>query len=207
MGLRARVTTTFAIGALALSTIMAGITYFTARQSFLNERQTTDQRQAFANASLVQDTLRSPGIDVDQLLEQADTLPGSRSVLLTGGQWYATSISVGKNAIPAQERSLVLAGTPATQLFSLSGTPQLVIGVPLPAVHAAYYEVFSLDELEGTLRTLAFALAAAALVTTLAGAAVGRWASGRALRPLAGVTEAAVAIAGGQLDTRVEVHL
>ncbi len=204
MGLRARVTTTFAIGALALSTIMAGITYFTARQSFLNERQTTDQRQAFANASLVQDTLRSPGIDVDQLLEQADTLPGSRSVLLTGGQWYATSISVGKNAIPAQERSLVLAGTPATQLFSLSGTPQLVIGVPLPAVHAAYYEVFSLDELEGTLRTLAFALAAAALVTTLAGAAVGRWASGRALRPLAGVTEAAVAIAGGQLDTRVE---
>ncbi len=204
MGLRARVTTTFAIGALALSTIMAGITYFTARQSFLNERQTTDQRQAFANASLVQDTLRSPGIDVDQLLEQADTLPGSRSVLLTGGQWYATSISVGKNAIPAQERSLVLGGTPATQLFSLSGTPQLVIGVPLPAVHAAYYEVFSLDELEGTLRTLAFALAAAALVTTLAGAAVGRWASGRALRPLAGVTEAAVAIAGGQLDTRVE---
>jgi two-component system sensor histidine kinase MtrB len=204
MGLRARVTTTFAIGALALSTIMAGITYFTARQSFLNERQTTDQRQAFANASLVQDTLRSPGIDVDQLLEQADTLPGSRSVLLTGGQWYATSISVGKDAIPAQERSLVLAGTPATQLFSLSGTPQLVIGVPLPAVHAAYYEVFSLAELEGTLRTLAFALAAAALVTTLAGAAVGRWASGRALRPLAGVTEAAVAIAGGQLDTRVE---
>jgi two-component system sensor histidine kinase MtrB len=204
MGLRARVTTTFAIGALALSTIMAGITYFTARQSFINERQTTDQRQAFANASLVQNSLRSPGIDVDQLLEQADTLPGSRSVLLSGGQWYATSISVGKSAIPTPERTLVLTGTPATQLFSLSGTPQLVIGVPLPAVHAAYYEVFSLAELEGTLRTLAFALAAAALVTTVAGAALGRWASGRALRPLAGVTEAAVAIAGGQLDTRVE---
>ena len=71
-------TATFAIGALALSTIMAGITYFTARQSFLNERQTTDQRQAFANASLIQNSLRSPGINVDQLLEQADTLPGSR---------------------------------------------------------------------------------------------------------------------------------
>ena len=204
LGLRARVTATFAIGALALSTIMAGITYFTARQSFLNERQTTDQRQAFANASLLQNSLRSPGTNVDQLLEQADTLPGSRSVLRSGGQWYATSISVGKSAIPDQERTLVLAGTPATQLFSLSGTPQLVIGVPLPAVHAAYYEVFSLDELEGTLRTLAFALAAAALVTTVAGAALGRWASSRVLRPLAGVTAAAVAIAGGQLDTRVE---
>ena len=111
---------------------------------------------------------------------------------------------MGESAIPADERSLVLSGTPASQLFSISGTPQLVIGVPLPAVHAAYFEVFSLDELAGTLRTLAFALAAAALVTTLAGAALGRWASGRALRPLAGVTDAAVAIAGGQLDTRVE---
>jgi signal transduction histidine kinase len=198
------VTATFAIGALALSTIMAGITYFTARQSFLNERQTTDQRQAFANASLIQNSLRSPGINVDQLLEQADTLPGSRSVLRSRGQWYATSISVGKSTIPDQERTLVLSGTPAWQLFSISGTPQLIIGVPLPDVHAAYYEVFSLAELEGTLRALAFALGAAALVTTVAGAALGRWASGRALRPLAGVTEAAVAIAGGQLDTRVE---
>lgn len=204
LGLRARVTATFAIGALALSTIMAGITYFTARQVFLNERQTTDQRQAFANASLIQNSLRSPAPQVSALIESVDTLPGSRSVLHFSGQWYATSISVTESALPAGERSLVLSGTPASQTFSLSGVPELVIGIPLPAVHAAYFEVFSLSELEGTLRTLAFALAAAALVTTLAGAALGRWASGRALRPLAGVTDAAVAIAGGQLDTRVD---
>jgi len=98
----------------------------------------------------------------------------------------------------------VLSGTPATQRFTLAGTTQEVIGVPLPAVRAAYFEVFSLDELAGTLRALAFALAGAALVTTLAGAAVGRWASSRALRPLAGLTDAAVAIADGQLDTRVD---
>ena len=106
-------TATFAIGAFALSTIMAGITYFTARQSFLNERQSADQRQAFANASLIQNSLRSHGTQVDQLLEQADTLPGSRSVLHTGGQWYATSISVGQSAIPAKERSArAVAGRP-----------------------------------------------------------------------------------------------
>jgi two-component system, OmpR family, sensor histidine kinase MtrB len=204
LGLRARVTATFAIGAFALSAVMAGITYFSVRQSFLNERQTADQRQAFANASLIQSSLRSPNPQVIQLLEEADTVPGSRSVLHTGGQWYATSISVGQGAIPARERELVLSGTPASQLFSIGGTPQVVIGVPLPAVHATYFEVFSLDELAGTLRTLAFALAAAALVTTVAGAVLGRWASGRALRPLAGVTDAAVAVAGGELDTRVD---
>jgi len=205
LGLRARVTAAFAIGAFALSTMMAGITYFTARQTFLNERQTASQRQAFANASLIQNALRSPGTHVDQLIPSVDTLPGSRSVLHAGGEWYATSISVGQSAIPFPERTLVLTGTPASQLFSLGGTPQLVIGVPLPAVHAAYFEVFSLDELAGTLRALAFALAAAALVTTLAGAALGRWASSRALRPLSDVTDAAVAIAGGELDTRMEV--
>ena len=121
------------------------------------------------------------------------------------GKWYATSISVGQSAIPAElRRTWCSHGTPASQLFSLGDSPQIVVGVPLPSEQAAYFEVFSLDELASTLRTLAFALAAAALVTTLAGAALGRWASGRALRPLAGVTDAAVAIAGGQLDTRVE---
>ena len=204
LGLRARVTLTFAVAAFGLSTLMAGITYFTARATFLSERQSAEQRQAFANAALVQNSLRSPATDVTELVESVDTLPGSRSVLRTDGQWYATSIQVGQSAIPATERSLVLSGTPATQLFDLAGTPQLVIGVPLPAVHSAYFEVFSLDELAGTLRALAFALAGAALVTTLAGAAVGRWASSRALRPLAGLTDAAVAIADGQLDTRVD---
>ena len=190
LGLRARVTAAFAIGALALSTLMAGITYFTARQNFLDERVSAAQRQAFANASLIATSLRSPGTQVNQLVASVDTVPGSRSVLRVRGQWYATSISVGQNAIPATERALVLSGTPASQLFSIGGTPQLVIGVPLPAVHAAFFEVFSLEELAGTLRALAFALAGAALVTTVAGAAVGRWASSRALRPLAGVRDA-----------------
>ncbi len=204
LGLRARVTAAFAIGAFVLSALMAGITYFTARQSFLSERESAVQRQAFANASIIQNALRSPGTQVNQLIGSVDTLPGSLSVLHTGGQWYATSISVSQSAIPTAERDLVLAGTPSSQFFTIAGTPQLVVGVPLPAVHSAYFEVFSLEELAGTLRALAFALAAAALVTTVAGAAVGRWASSRALRPLADVTDAAVAIAGGDLDTRVE---
>jgi two-component system sensor histidine kinase MtrB len=202
LGLRARVTAAFAVGAFALSAVLAGITYFTARQSFLNERQTAIQRQAYVNALLVRNSLQASGTQVNQLVDLIDTLPGS--VVNWKGQWYATSISVGQSVIPAEEQALVLGGTPATQRFSLNGSVQVVVGVPLPAVHSAYFDVVSLDELAGTLRALAFALGAAALVTTVAGAAVGRWASGRALRPLVGITDAAVAIAGGQLDTRVE---
>jgi signal transduction histidine kinase len=183
---------------------LAGITYFSARQAFVNERQSAAQHQAFVNASFVQNALKSPGADPVQTLESVDALSGSRSVLFNNGQWFNTSLSVGQSALPVSLRHLVIAGTPATQVFDLGGTPELVVGVPLTTVHATYFEVFSLDELAGTLRVLALALAAAALVTTIAGAVVGRWVSGRLLRPLAGISEAAVAIAGGELGTRVE---
>jgi signal transduction histidine kinase len=43
----------------------------------------------------------------------------------------------------------------------------------------------------------------AGVVTTVLGTALGRFASRRLLRPLAGVSRAAVAIAGGELDTRL----
>jgi signal transduction histidine kinase len=198
------VTVTFAIGAFLLSAVMAGITYFTVRQSFLSERQGADQRQAFASALVVRNALRSPGTQVGQLIQSVDTLPASLSVLYSKDTWYATTFSLGQSALPPAFRAVVLDGSAASQFITVGGSPQLAIGVPLPSVDAAYFEVFSLEELDKTLRTLAFTLTAAALVTTLAGAAVGRWASGRALRPLAGVTDAAVAIAGGDLDTRVE---
>ena len=73
-----------------------------------------------------------------------------------------------------------------------------------PAVNAAYFEIVSLSELEDTLASLGVSLLAAALVTTLAGAGLGFWASRRALRPLTEVAQAAEAIAGGALDTRLE---
>jgi two-component system sensor histidine kinase MtrB len=203
LGVRARVTVTFGLGALALSALMAGITYFTARQFILNERQTAILRQAYVNASYVRSALRSSSPNVPQLLGSLDTLPGSLSVLEAGGQWYATSISLGEDAIPLALRREVLSGTPALQHFALQGTPQLAVGVPVPSVQAAYFEVFSLAELSRTLSILALALIAAAAVTTVAGTVVGRWASGRALRPLSEVSAVAETIAGGRLDTRL----
>lgn len=186
---------------------MAGLTYFTARQFILNERQTAILRDAYVNASLARSSLlRSDSTDITQLLDSLDTLPGSLSVLEQHGSWYATSFSVGENAIPAGLRRLVLDGTPATQHFVLSGSAQLVVGIPLPAVGAAYFEVFSLAELARTLQILALALAGAAIVTTAAGVVVGRWASSRALRPLAEVSKAAETIAGGSLKTRLVAH-
>lgn len=201
--LRARVTTTFALGALVLSASLAVITYLTARQYFLREREDAVQRQAFVNAALIRSGLQTAGTNVNQLLESLDTGPTSRSVLLYQGRWYVSSIDVGPGALPQALRKQVANGTAEVQNFDVGGVPQVAVGVPISQVQADYFEVFSLDELQGTLRVLALTLAAAAAVTTLLGAVVGRWASHRALRPLGEVAKAAAGIAGGRLDTRL----
>ena len=79
-----------------------------------------------------------------------------------------------------------------------------MVGVPIPSVHAAYFEVFDLSDLDHTLRVLGLTLFVAGVVTTLLGTALGRFASARSLRPLADVSRAAGAIAGGELDTRLD---
>jgi signal transduction histidine kinase len=156
------------------------------------------------NANLVRAALRSTQPDIPPLLASLDTVPGSRSVLYDRGRWFATSLTVGRDALPAHLRSQVIGGTPASQRFSLAGSLEMGVGIPIPVVGGAYFEVFSLQELDHTLRILALTLAAGSVAITLAGIVIGRWASGRALRPLGDVAHAAVAIAGGRLDTRLE---
>jgi two-component system, OmpR family, sensor histidine kinase MtrB len=68
---------------------------------------------------------------------------------------------------------------------------------------ALYFEFASLAESERTLESLSTSLFGASLVTTIAGFGLGWWASRRTLRPLADVSTAAEAIAGGRLDTRL----
>jgi len=65
--------------------------------------------------------------------------------------------------------------------------------------------VFDLSDLDHTLRVLGLTLLGAGFVTTILGIALGRFASERSLRPLADVSRAAGAIAGGELDTRLDL--
>ncbi len=205
LGLRARVTATFGLGALVLSATMACLTYLTARQFILHQRETSIIRQAYDNASLLRSTLpTTDASQIPQLLDSFDT-GGARSVLEQNGVWH-TAYSASffrQEQIPLGLRTMVLAGRPAEQHFLLNGSPELAVGVPVPSLGAHYFEVFSLLEEAKTLRILALALAGAALVTTVVGAVIGRWASGRLLRPLGAVAQAAETIAGGRLDTRL----
>jgi len=55
LGLRARVTVAFALGALALSTVLSVVTYGLVRNSLVTERESSALSQAYANARVVRD--------------------------------------------------------------------------------------------------------------------------------------------------------
>lgn len=205
LGLRARATAAFTIGALVLSLLFAVATYAAARSYLLRQRENVALRQTYVNARLVRSALRASAEEVPQVLASLETPAGSNSVLERDGEWFATAVVAGRDALPPGLRAEVLGGQPARQRFRRDGVLRLAIGVPLPAREAAYFEVFSLEELDDTLRALGTTLAIAATATTLGGAAIGRWGSRRVLKPVSDVAEAASAIAGGRLDTRLEV--
>lgn len=203
LGLRARVTAAFALSALLASVILAVVTYALVRSSVLHSEQTAALRQTFVNASYLRGTLRATRSDVTQLLGSLGAAGGSSSVLYYRGQWYASSLEVGRNNLPPTLRGAVLGHRAAEQQFVLTGRPRLAVGVPMTEVGADYFEVFDLTSLDHTLSVLALSLAAGAAATTLAGAVAGRWASRRTLAPLAETARVAAEISEGRLETRL----
>jgi signal transduction histidine kinase len=206
LGIGARITAVFGLGALLLSIVMGGVSYFTTRHFLLAGRETTAQQQAYANAANLRSSLENGSTNYVTLLTQIDFGTGAHSILYHQGKPYVSSFLVNASSLPARLRREVLGGSVATQTYRTGshGTPVIVVGVPVPAVRVSYFEVFDISDLDHTLRVLGLALFGAGVVTTLLGVALGRFASVRSLRPLADVSRAAGAIAGGELDIRLD---
>ena len=205
LGIGARITAVFGLGALILSIMMGGLSYFTTRHFLLAGRETAAQHQAFANAVVIRTTLETGTTGYVGLLANIDAGTGAHSVLFHRSKSYVSSLSVNASSIPHELRTVVRDGKAATQTYrNPEGTAEIVIGVPIPSVQADYFEVFDLSDLDHTLRVLGLTLVVAGIITTLLGTALGRFASTRSLRPLADVTRAAGSIAGGELDTRLD---
>ena len=188
LGLRARVTVAFALGALSLSLVLSALTYGLVRSNLVQQRESSARAQAFVNARVARDGMRQPGGGgLTRALGAMESTGRGGVVVHVDDRWFATSIVVGRDLIPALLRTEVATGRPAQQRFVVDGEPWLAVGVPIPQAHAEFFEAFSLAEIERILDVLSYSLAGAAVLTTMAGAAVGRWASARVLRPLASV--------------------
>ncbi len=196
----------FALGALVLSVSMGALCYFTTRHYIVGERESADIHDAFVNVTYVSQHVAATDTINETLTTANKVTPHSHSFLEEkNSTWWRGTLAVTWDAIPDSLRSLVINdNTSASQTYTLHGTTQIAVGIPVKELHGAYFEIFDIGEISQTLSRLALALFVAGIVITGLGATVGRWASGRSLRPLSGVSRAAVAIAGGDLGTRLD---
>jgi len=205
VGLRARITIFFALGAAILSGTIAAITYYSVRTSVLDQQTTSLSHEAVASALLLRPELQDPTADYPALLASTAATDGSDTLLYKQRRWYASSVRfTPPRPVPLAFQRLVLKGSDAEETIAVANSPTYVVGVWIPAAQSAYFALFPLSEVANTLHALLAALLLAALVVTLAGALLGSWAASRALRPLHEAAQAALDIAGGRLDTRLE---
>jgi signal transduction histidine kinase len=203
LGLTVRLTLTFAVGALILSAAVAAASYAFTSRFLVNEQERAATRQTYLNAAIVRGRLSSPQVDVPAVLDALTVGSSANTVIYTEGRWYSSSLLVSRDALPRRVREETLAGSPVRTWATINDAPEVVVGVPLPAVDSAYFQTFDASALSHTLDVLRNVLLVAATGTTAAGAAVGWWASRRLTAPLRAVAAAAERLAEGNLETQL----
>jgi two-component system, OmpR family, sensor histidine kinase MtrB len=210
LGLRARITASFALGALVLAILISTITYVKTSSSIVGGDERSYNAQAIANATAAQGVVFASDPNAEELsaLRLVNDLKTTTSFTLVYlgdlQQWFSSSpVSFTSTQLPTSLRDDTIAGLSSEQTFSFGNAPMYGVGIALPG-HARFFAIYNLSSASDTLHALLATLIAAGIVTTALGAVLGRWAAGRALRPLRDVSQAALAIAGGMLDTRLE---
>ncbi|HEY8092959.1 MAG TPA: HAMP domain-containing sensor histidine kinase [Acidimicrobiales bacterium] len=204
LGLRSRILAIFTLGVAVLAAILAFTTYGLTRSTLLRQREESALQRAFSDARSVQASLRANPTSAAAALAAVPDIGPAEPLLRYRGGWTNTSPQFGPSSLrPALQRRVIQDLT-ASQMMYVEGRPVLAIGIPLPDVGASYFEIVPLDELSRTLGSIRVSLLGAAVITTALGVLLGAWAARRAVRPLADAAQAAQAIAGGGLGTRLE---
>ena len=203
-GLRRRIMLIFTFGALMLSVVLAFVTYGFARSSVFQQRDRTAREQAFSHATLVADALRAGPPTVQPAQEQLERLGVERTVYWYNGQWTAPLPLYNESRLPPSLVDRVIVdGVAARMVVDVDSELNLAVGYWIDD-RAAFFEYFSLAEVDETLDSVRLALVLGTLITTALGVLAGSFAARRAVRPVGVAAQAAKAIAGGRLDTRLE---
>ena len=211
--LRARVTLAFGLGALILTTVLSIVTYLLVRDNLLETREQSAQSVATVNANQAQRRIIEE-IDTGTARDLLSNLRGVRAestpVIRLDNNWISADPVLFEAPGNIDSELLNLVNTSessgAKMTYRLSnGTPVLVIGFPLTARDALYFEATPLDDIEDTLNALSQILIVTSAGICLLGIAIGTFASRRLLLPVEKVGQAARAIATGDLTARLEV--
>lgn len=195
----------FTLGALLLSVVLAFVTYGLARSSVVQQQDESARDVARSNATTAALELRGnqsvAQSAVDRLVERGVQTP----VVWHNNTWANSQPGFGQEQLPAALRTRVIEeGLSSRMIVDVGGELYLVVGYPIQP-SSAYFEFFSLGDVNSTLRSVRLSLVLGTLITTALGVLAGSFAARRAVRPVGVAAQAAKAIAGGRLDTRLEL--
>ena len=204
MRLRTKVSLLFGIIALIATVSLTVVTYAFARSSLLEQRDELARTQGVSNALRVREGLRS-GESPESWFPNLRVESGGFAAAVLGSerQPAATDTRYSYESFPDDLRQAVERGVSGVQRFDVGDEHYVGVGVKIAELDANYFEAFRLGPTEDTLRTILFTLVVGSVVTILLATFAGWWTSGRLLRPLGRITDAAGEIAAGDLDTRV----
>ena len=174
------------------------------RQQLIDSRENAASAFASTNATRLSNQLtpESSVEDLPSIVDSMTKIEGSQRLIRIGNDWLPSQ-ELNRDDIPRNILDRVDQLKAGQLRAEINGKTRLVLGIPLQVFDAAYFAIVDLTDLEDTLDDLRIILFwAGAGVTSLA-ALLGWWISRRTLRPLRNVREAAEAIAGGRLDTRL----
>ncbi len=205
LGLRARSTAAWALGALVLSVGLSLVAYQLTRAELVEDRQDRATGQAYGNARLLRSGLRTDAQqDVSALLAALSGNAGAQTLAWIDGEWYSGTVGISPDRLPTSLTVAVADGVAGSQISWVEGRPYVVVGVPIAEQGARYFELVPAEDIESSLAGLARGLAAAAVVATVIGALAGWYVSRRVLTPVRRLSEAATEIADGDLEARLD---
>ena len=205
LGLRRRILLIFTLGALGLAAFLAFTTYGLVRSNLASQRDRSSISEAYRNSRLVNGRLQADdATTMAAVTDQLESTGAGPFVLQWNGTWSPPTSGLSELSIPEALRERVITDSvPARMITDIDGETYEIVGIPLVGVNAQYFEFFNLEEDNETLSNVALSLLLAATITTGLGVLVGVLAARRAVRPVADASEAAKAIAGGRLETRL----
>jgi two-component system, OmpR family, sensor histidine kinase MtrB len=207
IGLRWRITVAFLGGALAVSALVAGTTYFLVERYLREQRVEDSLGLAYGSLRAAQrylTDLRPEEVSASRLTQ----LLGQRSgeaLVVREDQPFPSSFGITEEAIPGNLARTVEAGR-VGYATTRSSPGHLVFGSPIPrASDLEVYFFYPLADLEGTLEILRNVLLGVSAGAVAIAALVGSRVSRRVVDPVRRASRAARRVAEGLLETRLPV--
>ncbi|HVM11660.1 MAG TPA: HAMP domain-containing sensor histidine kinase, partial [Actinomycetota bacterium] len=216
-GLRPRITIAFVGGALGVSALVAGSTYFFADRFLYRQRVDESLRQSYGNVRLAVAYLSRPparsgslseeqqaDLAISELIDLLGTRGTADALILRGDQPFSSSFSITPALLPPGLRSAVARGEVG---YAFSEDPRrLVFGSSIPGYDLDAFFFYPVADIDQTLLILRNVLIAVSGMAVALSAAVGTRVTRRVTTPVRLVSDAARRVAEGLLETRLPVE-